>query len=617
MREIEATAAVTRVPAQEQAQEQVRQLIELAQYFAYEHQYNAAAELLALALQLNPLHAQARARLDAVRRAQRQGSGREARSLQEAAWEEFRASAVEGAHFVGLARLYLRKGEIRRSLECLEIAEAKSPNDPAAPKFQGQILYRQGSLEDASHALERALLLDPFDREAAEALGLVEYRRGELAAAAAATVHAFLLLGELESDEAIRLRGRLMTLKRLLHWEAGDFQSLFRERRQLLHGAYDRLEWHRERFFEEESLPRGGALFGIPPRKRKGGVLDIAVRLRGCEACGGLEDDHLFQLTSTMQEELHERGSLIFGHEAVGRDVYLVELGEVRIERPTPYGTHPLRTIGPGGVFGEVGYLSGRPRSGDAVAARACRLLRLDARALDTLLESHLDLAGQFLWSLWHALAGKLRGSNDQLLAIFHEVGGVGKASPPPQFVRPGGGEQVIVAAEDKTAVWREAFQDTNLEQVLSAQELTTLAAFSRERRFNTGDYLFREGDAGDELYAVVEGRVLISKYIPGGGDEALAILGRGEFFGEMALIEGKPRSADARAEGGPVTVLTLDHETVHQLFTLDAAASLEFIRLLCRLLTRRLREVEEKVLTWRIMIGGWGEEYQPDRAAP
>jgi CRP-like cAMP-binding protein len=160
--------------------------------------------------------------------------------------------------------------------------------------------------------------------------------------------------------------------------------------------------------------------------------------------------------------------------------------------------------------------------------------------------------------------------------------------------------DQVKVDQDDKIRLFRE--------QGLSRKELMTLATFSREKRFAAGASIFQEGDEGNEMFVILEGRVMISKYIPGGGEEALAILGRGEFFGEMALIDRAPRSADARAFGAPVTVLSLDEATVEQLLTMDAAAALEFLQLLCRLITQRLREIDEKVIGWRIMSGDRGE---------
>ena len=118
------------------------------------------------------------------------------------------------------------------------------------------------------------------------------------------------------------------------------------------------------------------------------------------------------------------------------------------------------------------------------------------------------------------------------------------------------------------------------------------------------GERLFEEGDDGHEMYVVLDGKVLISKYIPGAGEEALAILERGDFFGEMSLIDGEPRSADARAHGGQLTVLALDQGTIQEMLSLDPQASLDLLRLLCRLVAKRLREIDEKVIGWRIMSG-------------
>ena len=63
-------------------------------------------------------------------------------------------------------------------------------------------------------------------------------------------------------------------------------------------------------------------------------------------------------------------------------------------------------------------------------------------------------------------------------------------------------------------------------------------------------------------------------------------------------------RSADARAHEGPVTVLAIGQATIQEMLALDPTASLEFVKLLCRLVSKRLREIDEKVVTWRIFAG-------------
>jgi signal transduction histidine kinase len=66
--------------------------------------------------------------------------------------------------------------------------------------------------------------------------------------------------------------------------------------------------------------------------------------------------------------------------------------------------------------------------------------------------------------------------------------------------------------------------------------------------RFDRGDVVFNEGEPGDCMYLVVEGSVRISKLGRGGKQEALSVIQPGNFFGEMALIDGQPRSASATA---------------------------------------------------------------------
>ena len=60
------------------------------------------------------------------------------------------------------------------------------------------------------------------------------------------------------------------------------------------------------------------------------------------------------------------------------------------------------------------------------------------------------------------------------------------------------------------------------------------------------GEAIFAEGDKGDRFYLILDGAVRISRMVPGMGEEALAVLKNGAYFGEMALIDDFPRSAHA-----------------------------------------------------------------------
>ncbi len=82
----------------------------------------------------------------------------------------------------------------------------------------------------------------------------------------------------------------------------------------------------------------------------------------------------------------------------------------------------------------------------------------------------------------------------------------------------------------------------------LEPQELKRVLAFSRTERFPAGQVIFRRGEPGHSMLTVISRRVKISVSSSEGKEAVLAILGRGEVLGEMALIDGKERSADATA---------------------------------------------------------------------
>jgi CRP/FNR family cyclic AMP-dependent transcriptional regulator len=80
----------------------------------------------------------------------------------------------------------------------------------------------------------------------------------------------------------------------------------------------------------------------------------------------------------------------------------------------------------------------------------------------------------------------------------------------------------------------------------LDEASLGSLASHSRRRKFRGGEALFHEGDPGHTLYVIAEGRVNIQTTTAEGQTVHLAQRTQGEHFGEMALIDGKPRMADA-----------------------------------------------------------------------
>ncbi len=96
--------------------------------------------------------------------------------------------------------------------------------------------------------------------------------------------------------------------------------------------------------------------------------------------------------------------------------------------------------------------------------------------------------------------------------------------------------------------------QSNRLFAGLSVDDITDIGCDVDLVHLDTGDVVFEEGEMGDCLYLVVDGTVRISKLGRGGKQETLGFIQPGNFFGEMALIDGHPRSAQATASS-PATL--------------------------------------------------------------
>lgn len=287
------------------------------------------------------------------------------------------------------------------------------------------------------------------------------------------------------------------------------------------------------------------------------------------------------------------------------RDVYLIQSGGVRIQRKTPYGLFGLAGLGPGDLFGETSFVDHGPRTGGAVTVGETELLTFDAAALSSGMEHDPGFHLALYWTFWKSLSGKLRQTNQNLTQFFSETGRPPEDGPVDHF-QPGGELYVEVAVK------RKLFQ----EQKLSNLEINFLATLSKEKMFGPGQVIFREGESAHEMYIVLEGRVMISKYIPGAGEEALAFIERGGYFGEMALIDNEPRSADAKAHQEGAVVLAIPRMVLEGILDIHKISSLRLLTILCNLVAARLREIDDKVITWFILAGGSGISWPVDRPA-
>ncbi len=156
------------------------------------------------------------------------------------------------------------------------------------------------------------------------------------------------------------------------------------------------------------------------------------------------------------------------------------------------------------------------------------------------------------------------------------------------------------------------ALRSCTLFESLPADQLGKVAEIASPRAVPAGRPIFPEGSVGDEMFVVVSGRVRISKEIPGAGEEALTLLGPGSYFGEMAVIDGAPRSADAVAHED-CELLAIRRDDLDRLMFLDKDLACALLWAFVRTLSSRLRETSEKLRSFFALAGPSGGGWRPN----
>ena len=124
----------------------------------------------------------------------------------------------------------------------------------------------------------------------------------------------------------------------------------------------------------------------------------------------------------------------------------------------------------------------------------------------------------------------------------------------------------------------------------LSRETLEILASSIPTSRVEAGEMVVEEGDTSTKMFVVIAGELEVIKSGESGGDVRVAVLGPGDWFGEMSIIDVQPRSASVRAVA-PTLVLSITAEHVENLlYRRDVKDYALFIMNVARELSRRLR---------------------------
>jgi CRP/FNR family transcriptional regulator, cyclic AMP receptor protein len=125
----------------------------------------------------------------------------------------------------------------------------------------------------------------------------------------------------------------------------------------------------------------------------------------------------------------------------------------------------------------------------------------------------------------------------------------------------------------------------------LADEEIRELMTVARRRTFRAGEVIFHREDPGQVLYLIKEGKVKICLISPDGQEMTLTVLGKGEYFGEFALLDGLPRSTDAIASER-VECYTLQRTDFHNAIMKNPKIAIQAMEEL----SKRLRNTNQMV---------------------
>ncbi|GAC1349595.1 MAG: Crp/Fnr family transcriptional regulator [Ktedonobacteraceae bacterium] len=125
----------------------------------------------------------------------------------------------------------------------------------------------------------------------------------------------------------------------------------------------------------------------------------------------------------------------------------------------------------------------------------------------------------------------------------------------------------------------------------LADEDIRALMSMAKRRTFRNGEVIFHRDDPGQVLYVIKEGKVKICLISPDGQEISLVVFGKGECFGELTILDGLPRSADAVALE-KVECYTLQRSDFHQAIIKNPKIAIQVLEVL----SKRLRTTDNMV---------------------
>jgi len=226
---------------------------------------------------------------------------------------------------------------------------------------------------------------------------------------------------------------------------------------------------------------------------------------------------------------IFDEGGVVFRQGEVGDTMFIIHEGAVAVIREREGTSTVVARLNPGDFFGEMALVDREPRSATVKTIERTTLIPITR---DFLLK-HSSRDTRFILTVIESLGNRLEKVDEMLRGRF----AASEAPPDPP-------------------------EDPEIEEPRSAaflKSFSSLTGSSTAVRLAKGEVIFRQGDPGDKMFIILEGQIEISQEAEG-SRMVQARFGRGNFFGEMALVSGHSRAATARAVS-PVVLLPVNQD--------------------------------------------------------
>lgn len=145
--------------------------------------------------------------------------------------------------------------------------------------------------------------------------------------------------------------------------------------------------------------------------------------------------------------------------------------------------------------------------------------------------------------------------------------------------------------------------KESELFKDFSDKEIATISQIVSEKAFPTGTPIFVENMLGESLFIVKSGGVEIRRNIGGVGDQLVMTAGPGDFFGEMALLEGGPRLVSAKTQED-TELLIIAGDDFRALMEKEPLTCLKLFLAVIKVFTKKIRDImplAEEFLSWKV----------------